>query len=146
MKNYARINDGSVGCRESYLKNAIINRIKGETGRGRGGSVYLWNTWPRILGGSERILSGLSQLTNSSGDFVVLLFLSKGIQDGSIDAEGEEGEFDQFMIEEAIEVNSFGNWTKFWREEKVSIKTDVEIFIRFEYFILPFYDYSFTNV
>lgn len=124
----------------------LLTRVKGETGRGRGGSVYLWNTWPRILGGSERILSGLSQLTNSSGDFVVLLFLSKGIQDGSIDAEGEEGEFDQFMIEEAIEVNSFGNWTKFWRGEKVSIKTDVEIFIRFEYFILPFYDYSFTNV
>lgn len=104
MKNCSRINDGSIGCRESYLKNAIINsgqRRNWTREKGRGESVYLWNTWPRILGGSERILSGLSQLTNSSGDFVVLLFLSKGIQDGSIDA--KEGWVWSVYDREAIE-------------------------------------------
>lgn len=145
MKNCARINDGSVECRESYLKNAIIN-----SGQRR--------NWTRERG--KRL--PLKYLAKNSGrewknpigaltinEFfrrLCSLVVSVERNSGWFDRCGRRDEFDQFMIEEAIEVNSFGNWTKFWREEKVSIKTDVQIFIRFEYFILPFYDYSFTNI
>lgn len=57
----------------------LLTRVKGETGRGRGAEGKAFTS--EILGqefweGVKESLSGLSQLTNSSGDFVVLLFLS----------------------------------------------------------------------
>lgn len=120
MKNCKRINDGSIGCRESYLKNAIINlgqRRNWTRERGRGESVYLWNTWPRILGGSERIPIGALTINEFFRRLCSLVVsVLKGIQDGSIDV--EEGWVWSGLWSnswEAIEeiVDNFGNWAKF---------------------------------